>query len=67
MEVKKTFVADGKKYRAGDKPPEMDKTTSDHYQRHGMIGPAEDKQAKKAAEKTAKPDQTKPAEPNGKK
>lgn len=67
MQVKKTFVADGKKYRPGDTPPEMDKTTSEHYVRHGMIGPDEDKQARKGGDKAAKPDQTKPAEPNGKK
>lgn len=67
MQVKKTFVADGKKYRPGDTPPEMDKTRSEHYLRHGMIGPSEDKQTKKSPEKAAKPDHTKPAEPTGKK
>lgn len=41
MKVKKTFVADGKKYRPGDEPPEMDKAKADHYLRYGMIGPAD--------------------------
>lgn len=58
MEVKKSFSAGGKKYRPGDAPPEMDKSTQDHYLHHGMIGP---KQAEKAKEVKAK--ETKPAGP----
>lgn len=57
MEVKKTFVADGKKYRPGDAAPEMDKTTADHYLRLGMIGQA--KEAKPSQNKAAGPKETK--------
>lgn len=39
--VAKTFERAGVRYRAGDAlPPELDKTTLAHYQRHGMVRPA---------------------------
>lgn len=39
MEVLKTFVRQGKRYRPGDDPPpELDAPTVAHYQRHGMLG-----------------------------
>lgn len=39
MEVLKTFVRLGKRYRPGDDPPDdLDAPTLAHYQRHGMLG-----------------------------
>lgn len=71
MEVAKSFERDGKRYRPGDPlPPDLDKTTLAHYQRHGMVReakPSENKPAaparKAATPKVAKPaGESKPAE-----
>lgn len=41
MQVLKTFVRDGKRFRPGDTAPDdLDKQTRAHYQRHGMVGEA---------------------------
>ncbi len=61
MQVLKTFVADGKKFRPGDTPPEVDKVTIEHYVRHGMVGELPKPEPKK--ERIAKPSETKPAAP----
>ena len=38
LKVAKTFDRNGRRYRAGDAPPpELDKTTVQHYLRHGML------------------------------
>lgn len=51
MEVAKTFDRNGVRYRPGDPLPEgLDKTTLDHYKRHGMV-------------REVKPGETKPATP----
>lgn len=64
MEVAKTFDRDGKRYRPGDPlPPDLDKTTLAHYQRHGMVREAKPSENKPAtpARKTATPKVAKPA------
>lgn len=39
MQVLKTFIRDGQRYRPGDEPPTgLDKVAIAHYQRHGMLG-----------------------------
>lgn len=62
MEVKKTFVVGGVKHYRGDPAPDVDKVTTEHYLRHGMIGPA-DKPAEPKSGKKVKPEETKPAAP----
>jgi hypothetical protein len=72
MKIIKTFVRDGKKYRAGDfLPPGLDSQTRAHYLRLGMIGdadpvPAEQPEAEEKPKKARKaaPAETKPAEPD---
>jgi hypothetical protein len=64
MEVAKSFERDGKRYRPGDPlPPDLDKTTLAHYQRHGMVREAKPSENKPAApaRKTATPKVAKPA------
>lgn len=64
MEVAKSFERDGKRYRPGDPlPPDLDKTTLAHYQRHGMVREAKPSENKPAApaRKAATPKVAKPA------
>lgn len=64
MEVAKSFERDGKRYRPGDPlPPDLDKTTLAHYQRHGMVREAKPSENKPVApaRKTATPKVAKPA------
>ena len=62
-EIAKVFDRNGRRLRPGSPvPDDVDKTTLEHYRRHGMVREA--KPAKPARMRSPRPAETKPAEPS---